>query len=48
MPIWGEIYQTPRETSEPPLPSLSKEHAEVIARARILALIEYIASLQAK
>jgi len=48
MPIWGEIYQSPRESSNPPLPPPAKEDAEFNARARILALIEYIASLQIK
>jgi hypothetical protein len=48
MPIWGEIFQSPRESSNPASPPPEKEDAELIARSRILALIEYITSLQNK
>lgn len=48
MPVWGEIYQNPRMSGDPPLPPLSKDQAEAIARSRILALIEYLATLQNK
>lgn len=50
MPVWGEAFQpVPSSTQLGLLPNdISKELAESIARARVLALIDYIFSLQAK
>jgi hypothetical protein len=50
MPVWGEAFQ-PAPSSAPfrLFPNdISKELAESIVRARVLALIDYIFSLQAK
>lgn len=44
MPAWGLRYMT--RGAEGANPDTMAEEAEVFARARILALIEYIASLQ--
>ena len=50
MPVWGEPFQpAPSSTQFRLFPNdLSKEMAESIVRARVLALIDYIFSLQAK
>jgi mono/diheme cytochrome c family protein len=45
MPVWGELY--PRELKYPGS-TLSKETIEAMVRLRILALIEYISTLQGK
>jgi mono/diheme cytochrome c family protein len=47
MPIWGEIYKPTWSSIQSPVPPVySKEVAESIVRSRILALIEYISTLQ--
>lgn len=49
MPVWGEIYKPTwgsRQSGIPPY--VSKELANSIVRVRILALIEYISTLQGK
>jgi mono/diheme cytochrome c family protein len=47
MPIWGEIYKPTWSSIQSPVPPMySKEVAESIVRSRILALIEYISTLQ--
>ena len=50
VPVWGEAFQpTPNSTQFRLFPSdVSKELAESIVRARVLALIDYIFALQAK
>jgi mono/diheme cytochrome c family protein len=49
MPIWGEIYKPTWNSLEPPVaPVFSKEVAESVVRGRILALIEYISTLQGR
>ncbi len=49
MPIWGEIYKpTWNSLQSPVAPIYSKEVAESIVRSRILALIEYISTLQGR
>jgi hypothetical protein len=50
MPVWGEIYKPTWGSAQSGIPpySVSKELAESIVRARILALIEYISTLQGK
>jgi mono/diheme cytochrome c family protein len=50
MPVWGEAFQPAPGAAELKLfpNDVSKELAESIVRARILALIDYIFSLQAK
>ena len=49
MPIWGEIYKPAWNSLEPPVaPMFSKEVAESVLRGRILALIEYISTLQGR
>ena len=47
MPVWGDFYVREWNTGLPPALA-SKEIAEAVMRVRILALIEYIASLQGK
>jgi mono/diheme cytochrome c family protein len=47
MPVWGEFY-TREWNSGLPGALASKEIAEAVTRVRILALIEYISTLQAK
>jgi mono/diheme cytochrome c family protein len=49
MPIWGEIYKPVWNSLDPPgAPVYSKEVAESVVRGRILALIEYISTLQSQ
>jgi hypothetical protein len=50
MPVWGDAFQpVPSSTQLGLLPiEISKELAESIVRARVLALIDYIFSLQAR
>jgi hypothetical protein len=50
MPVWGEAFQpVPSSTQFRLFPNdVSKELAESIVRTRVLALIDYIFSLQAK
>lgn len=50
MPVWGDAFQPAPGSAQLGLfPSaISKELAESIVRARVLALIDYIFSLQAK
>jgi mono/diheme cytochrome c family protein len=49
MPIWGEIYKPTWSSLQSPVPPVfSKEVAESIVRSRILALIEYISTLQGR
>lgn len=49
MPIWGEIYKPTWSSIQSPVPPMySKEVAESIVRSRILALIEYISTLQGR
>ena len=47
MPVWGDFYTRDWNTG---LPGglISKEIAEAVTRVRILALIEYISTLQGK
>jgi mono/diheme cytochrome c family protein len=47
MPVWGDFYVREWNTGLPPALA-SKDIAEAVMRVRILALIEYIASLQGK
>ncbi len=47
MPVWGDVYIREWNAGLPPALA-SKEIAEAVMRVRILALIEYIASLQGK
>jgi mono/diheme cytochrome c family protein len=47
MPVWGERYKRDVLT-EVPTYSVSDEMANVLARRRILMLIEYISTLQGK
>lgn len=47
MPVWGEFYSREWNTGLPPALA-SKDIAESIVRVRILALIEYISTLQGK
>jgi len=46
MPIWGDVYT--REMSSRAPRDTPKEFVDALTRARILALVEYIFSLQAK
>jgi mono/diheme cytochrome c family protein len=49
MPVWGEVYKPSWSSGQSALPPLfSKEVAESIVRSRILALIEYLSTLQGK
>jgi mono/diheme cytochrome c family protein len=49
MPVWGEIYKPTWGSQQSGIPPyVSKELAESIVRVRILALIEYISTLQGK
>jgi hypothetical protein len=49
MPVWGEVYKPTWGSAQTGIPLyVSKELAESIVRARILALIEYISTLQGK
>jgi len=48
MPVWGEIFKSPRISGDPPLPPQSPEQAEYVVRERIVELIQYLASLQGK
>jgi mono/diheme cytochrome c family protein len=45
MPVWGQIY---RRSMSPTSDNMAKEVAESLVRIRILALIDYIATLQEK
>jgi mono/diheme cytochrome c family protein len=47
MPVWGARYLARVERDDPTI-SYSREQREVYARTRILALIEYLSTLQAK
>lgn len=48
MPVWGEVYKPTWGSGLSGIlpPYLSKELAESVVRARILALVEYISTLQ--
>lgn len=47
MPVWGDVYRLSREPGQSAIPPLvSKETSESIVRVRILALVEYISTLQ--
>jgi mono/diheme cytochrome c family protein len=49
MPVWGEVYKPTWGSAQSGIPPyVSKELAESIVRVRILALIEYISTLQGK
>jgi len=49
MPVWGEVYKPTWGSAQSRIPPyVSKDLAESIVRARILALIEYISTLQGK
>ncbi len=48
MPVWGDVFGSTRASALVATPPYSRELYESIARARILALIEYISTLQAK
>jgi hypothetical protein len=50
MPVWGAIYQpSSNATPSAAFPyAVPKEVADAVARGRILALIDYIFTLQAK
>ena len=50
MPVWGQVYQPTGGSAETPAipPHLSKALGELFVRGRILALIEYISTLQGK
>jgi hypothetical protein len=47
MPVWGDFYSREWNTGLPPALA-SKELAESMVRVRVLALIEYISTLQGK
>ena len=47
MPVWGEFYTREWNTGLPGALA-SKEIAEAVTRVRILALIEYVSTLQGK
>jgi mono/diheme cytochrome c family protein len=49
MPVWGEVYKPTWGSGQSPVgPFFSKEMAESMVRARILALVEYLSTLQGK
>ena len=49
MPVWGDVYRIAREPAQSAIPPLvTKEVSESIVRVRILALVEYISTLQGK
>jgi hypothetical protein len=50
MPVWGEVYRREVGSQQNGMVSnfLAKEVAESIVHARILALVEYISTLQSK
>jgi mono/diheme cytochrome c family protein len=49
MPVWGDVYRLSREPGQSAIPPLvSKETSESIVRVRILALVEYISTLQGR
>jgi mono/diheme cytochrome c family protein len=49
MPVWGEVYKPGWNSGTSAVPPfVSKELAESIVRGRILALVEYISTLQGK
>jgi mono/diheme cytochrome c family protein len=49
MPVWGEVYRVTRGPAQSAIPPLvSKEVSESIVRVRILALVEYISTLQGR
>ena len=49
MPVWGEVYKPAWGSAQTGIPPyLSKELAESVVRSRILALIEFISTLQGK
>lgn len=48
MPVWGDVYNPMWTSAVAATPPYAKELYESIARARILALIEYISTLQGK
>jgi mono/diheme cytochrome c family protein len=49
MPVWGEVYRLTRDPGQSGIPPLvSKETSEAIVRVRILALVEYISTLQGR
>lgn len=49
MPVWGEVYRVTRDPGQSTIPPLvSKEVSESIIRVRILALVEYISTLQGR
>jgi mono/diheme cytochrome c family protein len=47
MPVWGEVF-TSNLSSRQPRDFMPKDLSEAIVRVRILALIEYISTLQGK
>ena len=49
MPVWGQVYQPWASAKDPKIaPYVSNELGEWIVHARILSLVEYISTLQAK
>jgi hypothetical protein len=48
MPVWGEVFKRELVHRTPPDLSLPKEMSEAMVHERILALIEYISTLQEK
>jgi mono/diheme cytochrome c family protein len=49
MPVWGEVYKPTWGSAQSAIPPfVSRELAESIVRGRILALIEYISTLQGR
>lgn len=47
MPVWGDIY-TQAIKERAPRDFMSKEMNDILARVRILTLVEYISSIQSK
>jgi mono/diheme cytochrome c family protein len=48
MPVWGDVYKRELTHRAPPDLSMPKEMSEAMVHERILALIEYISTLQEK
>jgi mono/diheme cytochrome c family protein len=48
MPVWGEVYKPAWDFGVITSPQYAKDLAESIARIRILALVEFISTLQTK
>jgi hypothetical protein len=47
MPVWGDIY-TRGLSERAPRDFMSKELSDTLVRVRILTLVEYLSTIQAK